>query len=304
MEGMRLLLLTIMFALSPLLALEVAIPKWPDGKAAALTFTFDDGAEIHATELAPLFARFQIPVTFYVVTGWVGQKTGRHQRASWEQWRDVAAMGHEIGNHSTTHATLPGLKPTQLTREITTSHDLIRSKIGHDEFSYAYPFCKTNPEIDQVVFALHRASRGYFPLIEKAFNRSKATQRVRNGIDQGEWIVWLSHGLDPQVLENHLEEDLSPLNDMLWHATFAQASAWQKVRKSLTWELNRSEGRIRTSLPKGAETKLIQAQLRIKGLDQQARITSSADINAHWNGDDWLVTLPARNGIELQIKRP
>ena len=62
----------------------------------ALSLSFDDGRESQVTQGLPVFARHAAKVTLYVVPSAVE----RHL----EGWKQAAAAGHEIGNHSLTHS--------------------------------------------------------------------------------------------------------------------------------------------------------------------------------------------------------
>ncbi|AMY08746.1 putative sporulation protein, polysaccharide deacetylase family [Luteitalea pratensis] len=69
---------------------------WPGGARMALSLSFDDGRESQVTQGLPVFARHGAKVTLYVVPSAVE----RHL----EGWKQAAAAGHEIGNHSLTHS--------------------------------------------------------------------------------------------------------------------------------------------------------------------------------------------------------
>ena len=69
---------------------------WPGGARMALSLSFDDGRESQVTQGLPVFARHGVKVTLYVVPSAVE----RHL----DGWKQAAAAGHEIGNHSLTHS--------------------------------------------------------------------------------------------------------------------------------------------------------------------------------------------------------
>ena len=61
-----------------------------------MSLTYDDGLPVHFQHVAPQLAAAGITGTFNLPIG--------HLRAAdTQQWRDVAAMGHELGNHSIFH---------------------------------------------------------------------------------------------------------------------------------------------------------------------------------------------------------
>jgi peptidoglycan/xylan/chitin deacetylase (PgdA/CDA1 family) len=61
----------------------------------ALSLSFDDGRESQWRHAIPLLDRHGVRATFYPLPSAV--------REHLEPWRAAAAVGHEIGNHSTTH---------------------------------------------------------------------------------------------------------------------------------------------------------------------------------------------------------
>jgi len=68
---------------------------WPPGKRAAVSLTFDDARLSQADVGIPLLDGYGIKATFYVSPSRAAERLGA--------WRDAAATGHEIGNHSMRH---------------------------------------------------------------------------------------------------------------------------------------------------------------------------------------------------------
>ena len=69
---------------------------WPDGCQGAISLTFDDGMASQLAVAAPMLTRFDIQGTFYI-----NPRDGFEQTMT--AWRDVAAAGHELGNHTIRH---------------------------------------------------------------------------------------------------------------------------------------------------------------------------------------------------------
>ena len=81
------------------------------------TFTFDDGLIAGAKATADVFGSFGAFATFYVVTGWVRPRRVLYIRDSynrgrdhgtWNDWRELARRGHEVGGHSFSHVNAGG----------------------------------------------------------------------------------------------------------------------------------------------------------------------------------------------------
>ena len=69
--------------------------KWPEGKRAAISLSFDDARESQVIWGTDLLDQYGIKATFFVVPSSVEKRL--------EGWKKAVANGHEIGNHSVNH---------------------------------------------------------------------------------------------------------------------------------------------------------------------------------------------------------
>ena len=69
---------------------------WPNGKKLAVSLTYDDGLEEHINLVAPLLSQVGLKGTFYV-------PIYKSLLPKKEEWKKIAEMGHELGNHSIFH---------------------------------------------------------------------------------------------------------------------------------------------------------------------------------------------------------
>ena len=83
---------------------------------------------------------------------------------SWDQLRDLARGGHEVGSHSVTHAILTQVEDAQLEIEVRHSRDRIRSELGVPCESFCYP----NGDCDERVAAAVRRG-GYLRAVTTAW---------------------------------------------------------------------------------------------------------------------------------------
>src|SRR5690606_40894702 len=82
------------------LALPLAAKQkftWPEGRKAAVSLAYDDALDSQLDNAVPALQRHGIKATFYIVPG----REGLQNRL--EDWRALAGMGHELGNHSLSH---------------------------------------------------------------------------------------------------------------------------------------------------------------------------------------------------------
>lgn len=68
---------------------------WPEGKSGAVSLSFDDGYESQVLRGTPLFDRYGVKVSFYVLPFFLEPQL--------TLWKKAVAAGHEIGNHTVLH---------------------------------------------------------------------------------------------------------------------------------------------------------------------------------------------------------
>jgi peptidoglycan/xylan/chitin deacetylase (PgdA/CDA1 family) len=115
----------------------------------AVAITFDDGLESFGKIGAPLIREAELPVTVFIVPGFVG-KTSRWRGVGgkvpelplmdWDELNGLSEIGVELGAHSMTHAVLTELDDESLDRELSDCADRIAAETGSVPRSFAYPY--------------------------------------------------------------------------------------------------------------------------------------------------------------------
>ncbi len=118
---------------------------WPDGKKAAVVFTYDDGLDGHLDIAVPQLNEFGFKGTFYC--------TGNSESLSTrtDEWRSITINGHELGNHTLFHPCdgedqgwvkpeydLRNYSLDQIVAEIKTANTLLKAIDGKERRSFAY----------------------------------------------------------------------------------------------------------------------------------------------------------------------
>ena len=147
------------------------VPKpafaWPSGVRGALSLTFDDARPSQVEQGVPLFDRFAVHATFYVVPAAL--------RLRQDAWRRAVATGHEAGGHTLTHAcscnfgfaayhpvTLEEMTLEQMEAELTESNAQIEQMVGVRPVSFAFP-------CGQKFVGRGEKLRSYVPLIARHY---------------------------------------------------------------------------------------------------------------------------------------
>jgi peptidoglycan/xylan/chitin deacetylase (PgdA/CDA1 family) len=124
------------------------LTEWP--KTPSVCFTFDDGFVSTIVNGTPIFDTHKVPMSIYVVSSLVGSKSaweGELARplATWEQLREIQALGHEIGNHTATHPFLDKLTLAEQKEEIRICHEALLANDLKAE-SFCFPYGRLNAE--------------------------------------------------------------------------------------------------------------------------------------------------------------
>ena len=117
--------------------------------ARTVAITFDDGYLDNFAVAAPILKHRKIPATFFVSSGYVGttrkfpwdiSNPVSHPTMTWDQVRQLAAEGFEIGAHSVNHLNLGACSPDVAGKEIIDSKRHIEDQLGASISGFAYPF--------------------------------------------------------------------------------------------------------------------------------------------------------------------
>jgi|GEM_PF-1120443 len=120
-----------------------------------ISVTFDDGWESIYSKAAPLFQKYGIPTTQYVLSG----QENSPLYMTYAQIKSLRLAGHEIGCHSIDHKDLTTLTPDELTRELTECKQVIEKQVGGQVTEFAAPYGHTNPGVLDAIKKVFRSER-------------------------------------------------------------------------------------------------------------------------------------------------
>ena len=102
-----------------------------------VSLTFDDGWESVYSNGLPLFKKYNIPTTQFVIPGFSAKQTDRYMTLS--QLKKLQKSGHEIASHSLKHCDLTQLVQSDLEYDLLTSKQILQEN-GLKTSGVAYPY--------------------------------------------------------------------------------------------------------------------------------------------------------------------
>jgi len=255
------LLLSLLFAVAGVIGLfaadinpKIEVCRFKDDKKAAVSLTFDDGSYDHLTEAVPLLDKYGYKGTFYIVIKWVPAKHNG-KRLTWDEIKQVAASGHEIGNHSMRHYQLTKAKSMDNVKdEIISPLSIFKDKIDITPETFCYPGNARNKEIVAIAESVHVGStncgRAFYG--KETFDPKAQEKWLDSAIAGRKEHVAMLHGIIPggngwkpfknaAVFEEILK-NIKARDKDLWVCTFADMCKYRKLRSSAQIEMVGKDG--------------------------------------------------------------
>lgn len=222
---------------------DLYVSKFQGNRRAAISFTFDDGDEEHATLVAPELEKRGMRGTFWIIGSVVGTEDKIRPRVTWQQLRAMADAGHEISNHSWSHPKLVRMSEEEIAAEIHKNDSAIEVNTGVRPTTFCYPFNATTPLLLRLASEGRVGTRLKQIGVGQQNNKTTAEKLsawLRNTIESGDWGVTMTHGINigydkwyhPEVLWNFFDE-VKAHEQEVWVGTFRQIAAYQEERDNL-----------------------------------------------------------------------
>jgi chitin deacetylase len=288
--------------------LDYGIAPWFRFRQMALSITFDDGTLDQYLLAFPELEAKGIKATFFVITeprdkGYWKDHENTRLLFSWDQAREMAVAGHEIGSHSMTHARMTG-------NSLFVETQLLHSRIRIDQeirsrrcISFCWPFWKSDDESRHLAERYYVAARSGWPypsvysyrnngiptanpadllqinsfgiLNQKQFLQWQQLGETVSG--RGGWAVLNLHGIDDGVVEKQtlgwqalpleayrtLLEYVSNLD--AWIAPFGRVSRYIHERRSCNLRLvSMNTRRLILELEDGLDDEIFDQALTLR----------------------------------------
>lgn len=222
---------------------------WPPGKRAAISLTFDDARLSQIDVGMPLLERCGVRATFYVSQANLMKRL--------EGWKKAVAGGHEIGNHSQSHActgnyrfsrskALEDFTEARMEADLDGASREIERLLGVKPVSFAYP-------CGQKFVGRGEQTRSYVPLVARRFLSGRGyldeaandpevcdlAQLMGTGFDglaweemrklvetaagEGRWLIFVGHEIGKRAWQT---TDAEALERLCRYATDPSSGLW------------------------------------------------------------------------------
>lgn len=187
-------------ALGALGAVAAGMTPIPEGKRAAIAFTFDDGTLDQYEEALPILKKHGVKAIFNIIPSRVGEKHEGHPTMDWEQLKEVVAQGHALGNHTWHHLPLVNMikkgETEKVREEIKVGHDLILEHTGYDAKVVTFPGNGVNGVIEKIVHEFgYSCTPWRMDNWGGNFDGRKAAEAAERIVKQGGYKYILIHGV-------------------------------------------------------------------------------------------------------------
>jgi len=199
-------LLSLIIVLIAVFSINVVNNSKPE--KAYLTFTFDDGYKSIYTEVLPIFKKYNLRGTVYVITNLTGKEFENEKLMNWSEINELQEYGFEIGCHSANHIDLTDLNEKEIRSELRISKEKLLEE-GILVKSLAIPYGKYNEKIKNIAKEYYSSVRasvwGYNDLsnIDKYNLKSKwitnetKVSTIKSWIDEAveekKWVILMFH---------------------------------------------------------------------------------------------------------------
>jgi peptidoglycan/xylan/chitin deacetylase (PgdA/CDA1 family) len=227
------------------------VGTWSGFHNAAISYTFDDNCSNQLALAVPMFDSCGFQLTMFAVTSW---------GPNWTGLNNAVSHGHEVGNHTVSHADFSLSTVEQQAQEISTASNLINTNVTNQKcITMATPYC--HPGKDSLLTQYFVAVRGCQGFIESSTpgnfmnvsslmcGSSGGVKTERDFKDKADnaatargWLVYLIHGIDSDggysslssgVLRASLQY-LKTNNEKYWVTSFRNVAQYIRERNCLS----------------------------------------------------------------------
>lgn len=186
-----------------------------DEKKVSISFDAAWGNEQTETLLNILDDK-KVKATFFLVGAWVDKYP--------DSVKDIAKRGHDVGNHSDTHAHLPQLSDSEILKEITDCNDKVKKLTGKSPTLFRPPYGDYNNNVVSATDSLkmYCVQWDIDSLDWKDPTPQQMIERIKNNLKNGS-IILMHNGATntpealPQIIDMIKSEgyELVPISELI-----------------------------------------------------------------------------------------
>ncbi len=172
---------------------QAVIPTFTSGNGQTVYITIDDGPGNYSEDLLNVLKRYNVHATFYLV--------GRYSQTYPATVRRIKAEGHRVANHSYSHSLLTRLPTAEISQELTSTQNILKSLSGDKPTAFRPPYGGQNATVRNLAASLGLSTDLWSvdPRDWAQPGSGVITQRVLSGLTPG--AVILLHVLHQQTVD-------------------------------------------------------------------------------------------------------
>ncbi len=186
-----------------------------EAKEVALSFDAAWGAS-RTPEILDIMEQYELTTTFFLVSFWIEDYP--------EMARQIAARGHEIGLHSSTHPHMTSLSPGAIRKELRENRRLIEEVTGQRANLFRPPFGEYDDRLIEVAESMNLVTIQWSldSLDWKDLSAERMAKRILDNIEPGDIVLFHNNGKNtpaalrkiiPALLERGYE--IKPISDLI-----------------------------------------------------------------------------------------
>ena len=234
-----------------------SVTNYYNNYSAALSMTFDDGADANAARLAEsIMSEYGFKGTLFVNISNISRNL-----SAWQEI--VAGDTFDIGSHGWDHLAPSSISQSQMEHEIKDSYDYLQQHFGYENpVTYATPlsqlteayksyliecgFISNRLETGGTMFSFDKETNDMYRIYAKRLDKGNPEANVRiniaSALDSGKWFVDLFHNVRVQDSTDISEEDFrnhckwlyDNYNGEVWFASYDDVAKYLVQRETTT----------------------------------------------------------------------
>lgn len=175
-----------------------------------VSLTFDDGYDSDYNIVRPIFEEFGFRGTFFPISDLIGSS---ERFMTPEQLKYMADIGHEIGTHTKTHASLIELSREEIKTEMRESKLAIQDITGHPVETLCYPYGHSNDDVRDIASGFFIGARNFWRMEMTDFEPIYTGNRLKKVVPYGNKYSWGIPGKSADTLNYY--EFVATINEFL-----------------------------------------------------------------------------------------